>query len=399
MTAITTTGHREAPHTVRSEPTPAQHKGIGTGSKRRIGLARKLLAVSSVVAVLSACGGGAGGGDTSAEPLSDSQKALYSQAVEAGGQLKVFIGTTGTDYLDRMREVFTSQFPDINLEFISGNGPSITERFLTERRNGLNSADVVAIAGVESLKNIAAEGYIAQYVPDEAALYTSNPATFVEGTLYAFAKLPLGTCYNPTRVTGQEKELLKDYSKWTDPVFTDRAAFVNASGFSGRLALTFWTYQLPTLGTGWLEGLAKLHPTVYESPNTASKQVIAGEHDVLFGGGIVQAAQASENTAPLTCVTADPTPAYPFSISLVKDGPNTAAGKLFINWLMSETGQREMQETMGFQTMRQGFDEPVTSEEYFQQNGTVEIVDEQLLDKNIDQLIPLIDGMFGGGQS
>lgn len=357
--------------------------------------ARQFLAAITVALVLAACGGE--GVESEAEPMSEAQRVLYAQAVDNGGQLKVFIGTTGTQDLDQLREKFTSQFPDVALEFISGSGPSISERFLTERRNNLNNADVIALAGVESLKNIAAEGYLEHFVPDDAALYTSDPATFVDGTLYSFAKIELGACYNPTALSEHEKGLLRDYSTWTDPAFAGRAAFVNAQGFGGRLALSFWTYQVPQLGEPWLRQLAALHPTVYETPNTGGKQLMAGEHAVMFGGGIVQAAQAAEAGAPLACVTADPTPAYPFAVSLVADGPNSAAGRLFINWLLSESAQRLVQETLGFQAMRKGFDEPVTPAEYFQQNGRVEFVSEAILDEHLDQMLPMIDNLFGGG--
>ena len=136
---------------------------------------------------------------------------------------------------------------------------------------------------------------------------------------------------------------------------------------------------MPDLGEPWLKQLAELHPAVYATPNTAAPRVIAGEHDVLFGGFSTTAVRAEHDKAPLRCVMPDPMTAYSFSMALAAGAPNEAAGQIFIDWMLSENGQRAVQKTLGFIAMREGFAEPVAGPEYLQLGSKISYVNEAVL--------------------
>ncbi len=346
--------------------------------------------------LLTACGSGTSGPDGGGEPLSQPQQALYDQAVDAGGQVRVFIGSSGSKELDALKERFRNQFPDLTLEFISGTSDKVQERFLNEKRAGLNNADVLSMGGIAPFEQVNQEGYLAQFTPEDADLFSYDPKGYLPGLAYGFGDNHMGVCYNPTKLSDDEVNLLHTYSGWTDPRWKGRAAIVSPDGYGYRRGLTYWLYQDPNLGEPWLHKLAELDPTVYPSANAAAPQVIAGEHDVLFNSITHQAARAADDGAPLRCTTAEYSPSYPFSVSLVKDAPNTPGGQLFIDWILSETGQQAVQETFAYTARREGFDTPVIDEDWWQQPEDIRVVDEATVIAEQQNLTTLFDSLFGG---
>ena len=362
------------------------------GGTRRAAVA--LLA--TLCCVLTACGSGSSGSAAGGEALSQTQQGLYDQAKSSGGQVRVFIGSSGNKELDELKERFTAQFPDLNLEFISGTSDQVQERFLNEKRAGLNNADVISLAGIAPFEQINAEGYLAQFTPEDAELFSYDPRGYLPGLAYGFGAINLGVCYNPTKLTDEEVDLLHTYQGWTDPRWKGRAAIVSPDGYGYRRGLTYWVYQDPNLGEPWLRKLAALDPTVYPNANSAAPQVIAGEHDVLFNSLTVQAARAADDGAPLRCTTGEYAPTYPFSLGLVKDASNTAGGKLFIDWILSESGQRAVQDTFAYTARRQGFSEPVLDEDWWEEPKEAPIVDEATVVAKQTDLTTLFNGLFGG---
>ncbi len=359
----------------------------------------------AVVAALSLVS--AGCGSEAEEPLglesvSEGQRALYQDALDAGGELTVFIAVSGTAELDMLTEKFNAQFPEITVHFITGTGDKVQERLLTEKRAGLNNADVVALGGIDPFVQIDEAGVLGDFTPEDADLYTYEDKAYLDGLAYAFGDIQLGACYNPTRLTDEEVALLHTFEGWTDPRFRDRAAIVSPDGFGYRRGLSYWVFEDPGLGREWLTGLAQQRPTVYNTAGTAAPQVIAGEHDVLFNSLTVYAVRAAREGAPLRCITAEYAPTYPFSIGLVNGAPHAAAGKLFINWILSENGQVAIQETFGYQARREGYDAPpIVEEDWWQpaRGKQIRFVDEQVLNDNYVQLRDTFQSQFGGAQN
>ncbi len=367
-----------------------RQQGAPTKKTPKVVAALAALCLGSV-----ACGSGGGGGEVAAS-ASEQQRALWEEAKATNnGQLTVFVGSSGTSQLDRVGEAFAADYPGVNLQWISGTSDTVQERFLTERRAGLSNADVLALVDVEPYRRLADEGYLEEFTPESADKFDYDEKAFIPNTAYAFADIPMGACYNPNNVTEDEVELLKTYEGWVDPVWNGRSAIINDEGYSTRRSLTYWVYEDPSLGVPWLEGLAAHQPVAFKSSNTAAPQVIAGEYDVLFNSQTMQAPRAAVNGAPLRCVTAEYAPAYLFVTALARDAPNTAAGKLFINWIMSENGQRTVQEAFGFNARLKGFDEPVLEEEWWEVPTDLRFADPKIVTDRYEELSATFNQLFG----
>ena len=355
-----------------------------------LALAGALLGVSLV---LAGCGEGGGGGG--AQPVSSTQKELYKQAEQAGGKVNVFIGTASNTEIDALVATFNEDFPNIKVSYISGTGDDISERFLTEKRSGLSNADVIALAGLSAFKRIDKEGFLEAYEPEDVNLFTKDKGSYIDKKAYSFSNLFNSACYNPTNVSKEEAALLESYKGWTDPAWKGRAAIVNVDGFGYRFGMTQWVYGDPSLGKPWLADLAQLEPTVYTSANTAVPQVIAGEHDVVFNALTVYGARADREGAPLRCVTGEYQPYYSFASALAAKAPNAAGGKLFINWLYSARGQKAVQDTLSWSARRDGFDTPVIKADWWNEPTDPRLVQEDVVDKNYDDLLATFNDEMG----
>ena len=354
---------------------------------------KRLAAAAGVLAlVVAGCGGGGAEPALGTAEISESQQALYEQA--KGSELQLFFGTS-SDESDRLIERFNALFPDIKVSYVGATGNEITERFLTEKRAGLNNVDAILMASDLAYRQLNDEGFLADFTPEEIDAFSLEPGSYIDNRAYTFSTIMNMACYNPNNVSEEEIALLDTYQGWTDPAWQGRAAIINPSGFGYRFGLSHWLFQDPNLGEPWLRKLADLDPTVYSSENNAAPRVIAGEHDVVFNSVQTQGARAFRDGAPYECKAAEYAPYYIWLAAIAKDAPHPAAAKLFVNWLYTEDGQRAVQETWAFNALRDGFDTPLIDAEWWQVPEDQRLTDENLTAKNYDHLVEIFDSMFG----
>ena len=362
------------------------------------GLLGSVWATAAAAAVLSlvltSCGGG--GSESSAggaAEISDAQRALYEEA--KGSELYFFVGNAAADDHDKLIARFNALYPDVKVNYVGGTGNEVTERFLAEKRAGLNNVDALIMPGAFAYRQINDEGFLADFTPEEIDAFSLDPGSYIDNRAYAFSTIFNMVCYNPNNLTAEEIALLDTYQGWTDPRWKGRAAIINPSGFGYRLGLSYWVFQDPNLGEPWLRKLADLDPTVYSSANNAAPQVIAGEHDVVFNAIQAQGARAYHEGAPYECKAAEYAPYFIWLAAIAKDAPHPAAAKLFVNWLYTEDGQRAVQDSWYYNSLREGFDTPLIDADWWQVPEDQRLSDEDLTAKNYPQLVEMFDGLFG----
>ena len=360
-------------------------------------LLRRIKALAAAMAGLSLVVAGCGGGGPAAESvgtaeISDAQRALYEEA--KGSELHFFVGNAADDH-DGLIARFNELYPDIKVSYVGGTGNEITERFLTEKRAGLNNVDALIMPGAFAYRQINDEGFLADFTPEEIGSFSLEPGSFIDNRAYAFSNIFNMVCYNPNSLTEEEIALLDTYQGWTDPRWKDRAAIINPSGFGYRFGLSYWVFDDPNLGEPWLRKLADLNPTVYSSANNAAPQVIAGEHDVVFNAQQAQGARAHHDGAPYECKAAEYAPYYIWLAAVAKDAPHPAAAKLFVNWLFTEHGQQAVQDFWYYNALREGFDSPLIDAEWWKVPEDRRLTDEDMVAKNYSHLVETFNNWFG----
>lgn len=274
---------------------------------------------------------------------------LYEEALATnGGKVVLYTHLSGTEQQVAISQAFGEAYPGLTLEVTGLNGQQLLERFLTEKRAGQNLVDVIEYAGLAPFLNeFDEEGFIEPYEPTVAGDYTT-PGTFIEGVVYPWTSYEQGACYNPELATDQEIELIKSYEGWADPALKDRAATSMPTGGTYLRGWDYWLHQDENLGDDWLRAIKEnVDPIAYSNGNNAADRVAAGEYAVVFGVNSNVAIRAAQSGAPLECVRQEYTVIIAAPVGLVTDAPNPAGGKLFIEWQLSEPGQRVMMNEVG----------------------------------------------------
>jgi len=362
-----------------------------------------MLALASTIGVsiiLTGCGASTESRGDAVEQVSESQQELYKDAIKAGGEINFFVGTSSDDQNDQVVDRFKEQFPELTVKYVSGTGNEVTERLLTEKRAGLNNVDVLLVPGISTFDQVSAEGYLADFAPEDVDLFTGEgkAGTYIENQAYSFGGQYNGVCYNPNNVTDEEAALLKTYDGWTDPVWEGRAAIINANGSVYRRGLSYWLYQDDQLGQPWFDKLAAIHPTVFAGGNLVVPQVMSGEYDVVFNIATHYGVRAHRDGAPLQCVTGERAPYSTFAAGIVTDAPNEPGAELFTNWLFSESGQDAVQQSWAFVSMREGFDKPVIDADWWQLPEDPRVIDESVVNERYQDLVDTFTATFGAGK-
>ena len=303
---------------------------------------RAALVATTVAVFIAGCSSTPTPAPTSDGGAGDSPlDALYEEAkATAGGKVVLYTHLSGTEQQVAIAQAFAAAYPGLTLEVTGLNGQQLIERFLTEKRAGLDLVDVIKYPGLAPFQNeFADEGFLEAYTPTAADQYTTE-GTFIEDLAYPWSTYEQGACYNPDLVTAKEIKLLQSYEGWADPVFEGRAAISMPTGGTYLRGWDYWLEEDGDLGEEWLQDIKdNVNPTAFSNGNNAADRVAAGEYAVVYGVNSNTEIRAAATGAPLKCVRQEYTVVVPAPVALATDSPNPAGGKLYIEWQLSKEGQ------------------------------------------------------------
>lgn len=325
------------------------------GTKRRatalrVGFRSRVVAIVAAVGAFAAlaagCGGSASPADTgSAARFND----LYQQAKATnGGKVVLYTHLSGTDQQAAIKKAFESAFPGLDLEITGLDGQQLLTRFETEKQAGQNHVDAIQYAGTAPFTStFKDQNLIEPFTPADAPEYKTQ-GTVIDGYAYPWSIYELSAVYNPTMVSDADKKKLETYQGWTDPTWKGRAAIAEPNGGTYLRGWDYWVEQDTSLGKNWLKSIKdNVDPVAFSDGNSAATQVQSGEYAVAFGVNSVTAVRAAQKGAPLEVSRQENTLIVPAMMGLVSNAPNPAGGKLFIDWQLSEAGQKASEDATG----------------------------------------------------
>jgi len=221
-------------------------------------------------------------------------------------------------------------------------GP-MQERLAQEFQAGRVQADVAGNTLDAAWNEMAAaDGQLAELSEDEIPNLANLPAEH-KGQYHIINRLnPMGVFYNTNLV--EEADLpasVVDIPKMSD--WRGKVAIVDPQ-LGG--AIHEWHYQLlQELGEddyeAFVEGLVGgLDATVSGAISALVGQVGAGELVAVVGIPSTLTIPSVQAGAPGAVYYPDPTTIYRSSLQVLANGPNPNAGKLFLNWMLSEEGAK-----------------------------------------------------------
>jgi iron(III) transport system substrate-binding protein len=210
---------------------------------------------------------------------------------------------------------------------------------MTEARVGKVQSDV--FDGIDTTPPLVQAGLVELYVPSEASKYPPELKD-LNGRWNALVLYFLTPAVNTNLVSESERPRMPQ--DLLDPKWKGRIAWSTApsSGSPIYVGSVLQTMGEPK-GMDFLRALSKLSLVNVDATNRAIlDQVILGEYAISLNAFNHHAVLSAQKGAPVKWLKLEPISGLVHSIGLTKNAPHPNAGKLLIDFLTSEEGQRTL---------------------------------------------------------
>jgi iron(III) transport system substrate-binding protein len=309
------------------------------------------LARALCISVLAAAVWAAPAAAQSADPMA----AIYEAAKKEG--TAVWYTTFPLDEAQPMADIFQKRYPGVKVEIVRGSGTRIVERFETERNANQAIADVLTYSLVDPFPVYKKQKWLMNFEAPEAA---KIPGDRKDNGYWYLDGLTLSCIlYSPSRV--KKDEVPATPMDVVKPHWKGRVGTIPA--WATATALEWAYYVETTLGKGhaFAEGIKATKPKFQTAQAELVEQVVRGELDLAYPIGEYNLYRFKKQGADLECAYPTDAAGIPASlrpIAIPDNAPHPNAAKLFLNWRLSDEGQRALQEGVGIRSARADF-EPI----------------------------------------
>ncbi|MDO9442223.1 MAG: extracellular solute-binding protein [Beijerinckiaceae bacterium] len=258
-------------------------------------------------------------------------------AAKKEGQLTWYTTQIINQFARPAAEAFEKKY-GIKVNYVRANSNEVALRVLNEGRARNMQADV--FDGTTATASLKKEGLVAKWLPDNVSRlpkeYVDQEGYWVATNLYV-----LTPGYNTELVKkGSEPRTFQDL---LDPKYKGKLVWNSTS--SSSAAPGFVAVVLASMGeekgTAYLRELAKQNVAgLAVAARQVLDQVIAGEYAIALNIFNNHAVISAAKGAPVDWMPMQPALGVLSVISVTKDAPHPNAGRLFLEFLISEEGQK-----------------------------------------------------------
>jgi iron(III) transport system substrate-binding protein len=231
---------------------------------------------------------------------------------------------------------FNKKYPGIDIKYARGDSGPNAIKVMNEARAGKVEGDV--FDGIATTPPLLKAGLVEKFTPSEAEKYPSalrDP----DGRWNALVVYFLTPGINTQLVGKDDIKTAQDFldPKWKGKIAWSTEPSSGAAVYVGSVLQTMGEDK----GMAFLHALAKQDIVNVDATNRAIlDQVILGQYPIALSIFNHHAVLSAQKGAPVAWLKVEPIPAPFHSIGLVKNAPHPNAGKLLIDFLLSEEGQR-----------------------------------------------------------
>ncbi len=265
---------------------------------------------------------------------------ILAEGAKQEGRVMFYTGLIVNQVVRPLKAAFEKKYPFINVEFFRGNSSRISQKLLSEYQ--ADRYDVDVLSGSTATSVVQQAGYMQKFISPELARYSDelkDPNGFWGVTNVYF----LTPAYNTRMV--KPNEVPKSYQDLLHPRWKGRMIWSTSSSSGGPM---FIGNVLRTMGDE--SGKVFLHKLKSQkiAKTTASNrqvvdQVVAGEYALALHIFNHHVYISQKKGAPVEWFTLGPATATVSTIGLLNKSPNPHAAMLFIDFLLSEEGQKVFQ--------------------------------------------------------
>lgn len=235
---------------------------------------------------------------------------------------------------------FEKKYPGIKVQYSRATSSDVALKIINEARAGRIQADV--FDGSNTIFPLQDAGLVEPYLVDSARGY---PAEFRDkGGLWTTMNLYFLTVgYNTDLVKGAD--IPKSYDDLLNPKWAGKMAWTTDPTVNGPPGFiqNILALKGEAKGMEYLKALAAQKPVnIPAAQRVVLDKVIAGEFPIGLMIFNHHAAISAAKGAPVAWARTEPLVASANLISIVKGAPHPNAAKLFVEYVLSEEGQKEV---------------------------------------------------------
>jgi len=261
----------------------------------------------------------------------DAQRQLI-EAAKKESKL-VFYTSVETEFARVLTGGFEAKYPFIKTDVFRSTHDKIFSRLNIERKAGTFAADVLSVGEFETY-HMQKRGLLTPYKAPSAAVY---PEGFKDPDGYwtDFYDNLIVSAYNTTRV--KRDELPKRYEDLLDPRWRRRMVLDrNEDRWFANMLLHMGEKK----GMEFMQALAKQEVAIRSGRSLITQLLAAGEFDLQIVAYWYRPYLMKKQGAPVDWFSLEPAFVALHPISIVERAPHLNAAKLFVDYVLSEEGQR-----------------------------------------------------------
>lgn len=297
---------------------------------------------------MAACGSSAANGTANSASKLDAMSPTDLAAAAAKDGSLTWYTTFADDDVKPIIAAFNKQYPTIKVNALRLSADKIPARVITEQRGQKYNADVVS-GDSPQIAQLLQAGSLQPYTPKDISALPAGLKlpTGYEGIVYV---VTTSIAYNPTIVKQKGLPLPTSWQVLANPVW--KGKFSIDPG-----AVNWYDSLIKSMGhdqaLALLKSLGDNKPVFVESHTQALTDVQAGEPAAAATAYGYKASSMKKKTpAQVEFVNDNPLPASLNLIDVVKKAPHAAAARLFVDWMVSKTGQAAVVSTTNHTSIR-----------------------------------------------
>ncbi|MFF4256840.1 ABC transporter substrate-binding protein [Streptomyces sp. NPDC001663] len=302
---------------------------------------RRLLAAGAGVALAGAAAGtasaapGAGSSGTSAFGVREETRSLdelYEAAVAEGGKLVLYQGGDVDSQAAGTRAAWAQRFPEVELTAVVDYSKYHDVRVDNQLATGTLVPDVVQLQTLQDFTRWKREGKLLRYKPagfSEVHKGFKDP----DGAWTAIQVIAFSFLYDVAGAGSNAPKSPQDLvdSRWKD-------AIASSYPHDDDAVLYLFSLYQKTYGWDWVAKFAAQNPQFARGSNSPS--VAVGGKQKTIGVGTSGSPVSTSTTTKWVLPEGHPFMAWGQRAAILKQAAHPAAGKLYLNWVLSEERQK-----------------------------------------------------------
>jgi iron(III) transport system substrate-binding protein len=238
---------------------------------------------------------------------------------------------------EKLAKAFEAAYPGIAVRVERSGAERIFQRIGQELSSRINAVDVALSTDATHFVAWKRNGWLAPYVPEEAAQHYPKDAVDPDGLSVNLCASLSVIGYNTNLIKAEDAP--KSFAELLDPKWRGRLVKAHP-GYSGTI-LTATFAMVHALGWGYFEKLAQQKVMQVQSAGDPPKKLALGERAVQVDGADAVGLGLKEQGQPVEFVhAAEGSPLITTPGGIFRSAPNPNAACLFQSFLSSAEGQR-----------------------------------------------------------